>query len=343
MKIKRKSFGTLSTGEDVDLYILKAGELSLGISSYGGSLVSLTVPSRSGRRDDVVLGFSTLDPYTRKHPYFGATVGRYANRIADGRFELGGKTYALAKNNGPNSLHGGFKGFDKQVWDAEAYEEKGGVYVRLSLKSPDGDEGYPGNLEAAVTYGLTGDDQLVADYRAKVDAPCPINLTNHVYFNLKGEGRGDILGHEILLHASTYLPVGTTLIPTGVLAQTAGTPFDFRARKSVGRDFSAAGGGFDHCFVVDGEIGKMRPCAEVFEPSSGRTLKLSTTQPGVQFYTGNFLDNIAGKRGSVYDKHAGFCLETQHLPDGPNRAAFPDCIFGPDRKYHEKAVFSFEW
>jgi len=343
MKIKKKSFGVLSTGEEVELFLLKAGDLALGISTYGGTLASLTVPSRSGRRDDVLLGFSALDSYTRKHPFFGASVGRFANRIADGRFELKGRTYALAKNNGPNSLHGGFKGFDKYVWDAEAYEDKGGVYVRLTLESPDGDEGYPGNLEAVVTYGLTGDDTLTADYRAKVDAPCPINLTNHAYFNLKGEGRGDILGHEILIHSSAYLPVGPTLIPTGELAETKGTPFDFRVRKGIGRDLNAAGGGYDHCFVVDGEAGKMRPFAEVFEPTTGRTMKLSATQPGVQFYTGNFLADVEGKRGSVYDKHAGFCLETQHFPDSPNRKSFPDCVYGPDRKYHEKAEFSFEW
>ena len=343
MKIKKKSFGVLSSGEDVDLYLLKAGELALGVSTYGGTLVSLTVPSRSGRRDDVVLGFSTLGSYTRKHAYFGATVGRFANRIAEGRFSLNGRTYALAKNNGPNTLHGGFRAFDKCVWDAEAYEEKGGVYVRLTLESPDGDEGYPGNMEAVVTYGLTGDDQLIADYRAKLDAPCPVNLTNHVYFNLKGEGRGDILGHEAMIRSSAYLPVGSTLIPTGAPVQTAGTPFDFRTRKTVGRDLEAAGGGYDHCFAVDGEAGEMRPCAEIFEPTSGRTLKLSTTQPGVQFYTGNFLNNVAGKRGAIYDKYAGFCLETQHFPDSPNRKDFPDCVFGPDRKYHEKAVFSFEW
>jgi len=343
MKIKKKNFGALSSGEEVDLFILKADDLILGISSYGGSIVSLMVPSRSGRRDDIVLGFSTLDAYTRKHPYFGATIGRFANRIADGRFQLGGSTYALAKNNGPNALHGGSRGFDKSVWDAEAYEEKGGVYVRLALESPDGDEGYPGKLEAVVTYGLTGNAELVADYRAKVDSPCPVNLTNHVYFNLKGEGRGDILGHEVQINASAYLPVDSTLIPTGVLAQTSGTPFDFRVRKSIGRDLSEAGGGYDHCFVVDGRAGDLRPSAEIFEPSSGRTLKLSTTQPGVQFYTGNFLSDLHGKRGSVYDKHSGFCLETQHFPDSPNRPSFPDCVFGPDRKYHEKAVFSFDW
>ncbi len=343
MKLKKKAFGVLATGEEVDLYLLKAGELTLGVSTYGGTLVSLTLPSRSGRRDDVLLGFSTLDSYTRVHPYFGSTVGRFANRIADGRFELGGRTYALAKNNGPNSLHGGLKAFDKCVWDAETYEEKGGVYVRLSLSSPDGDEGYPGNLQATVTYGITENDELVAEYRAKVDAPCPLNFTNHAYFNLKGEGRGDILAHDLRLHSSAYLPVNSALIPTGVLQKVEGTPFDFRSRKGVGADIAAAGGGYDHCFVVDGKIGELRPCAEVYEPSTGRSMKISTTQPGVQFYTGNFLSGVQGKRGSVYEKHYGFCLETQHFPDGPNRKEFPDCIFGPDRKYHEKNVFSFEW
>ncbi len=342
MKIKKKNFGTLASGEEISLYLLKAGELTLGVMNYGATLVSLIVPSRSGRRDDILLGFSTLGPFTQKQPYFGATIGRYANRIAQGRFELDGVVYALAKNNGPNTLHGGIHGFDKLVWDAEAYEEKGGVYVRLSLESPDGDEGYPGSLCATVTYGLTGDDELLADYRAKVDAPCPVNMTNHSYFNLKGEGRGDILGHELTLSSSAYLPVDANLIPTGKRADVAGGPFDFRTRKSLGRDIAAAGG-YDHCFVVDGEEGKMRPCAEVFEPSSGRSMKLCTTQPGVQLYTGNFLNGVQGKLGSNYEKHAGFCLETQHFPDGPNRSEFPDCIFGPDRKYHERTVFGFEW
>jgi aldose 1-epimerase len=290
----------------------------------------------------VLLGFSTLDAYTHKHPFFGATVGRYANRIAEGRFELGGRTYGLARNNGPNSLHGGFKGFDKHVWDAEAYEEKGGVYVRLSLESPDGDEGYPGNLEATVTYGLTGDDSSPADYRPRsTRRPDQPHQPRVLQPERRGQGRHP--RHEVLIHASAYLPVGSTLIPTGILAETKGNAFDFRTRKSVGRDLSAAGGGYDHCFAVDGDAGKLRPCAEVFEPTTGRTMKLSTTQPGVQFYTGNFLSDIAGKRGSMYDKHSGFCLETQHFPDSPNRAAFPDCVFGPDRKYHEKAEFSFDW
>ncbi|HCM27981.1 MAG: galactose mutarotase [Treponema sp. GWB1_62_6] len=341
MKIKKRPYGTLSTGEEADLYILKAGDLSLGISTWGGTLVSLIVPSRSGKYDDVLLGYSTFDPYTRKNPYFGATIGRYANRIGDARFSLDGTTYALAKNNGANTLHGGLRGFDKYVWAAEAFEEKGGVYLRLTLASPDGDEGYPGNLKATVVYGLTGNDELVAEYKAKVDAPCPVNLTNHAYFNLRGSG--DILGHEVALSCSSYVPVGAALLPTGEIAKVEGTPFDFSKRKSIGKDLKAAGGGYDHCFAVDGKPGELRPCAEVYEPSSGRTMRLSTTQPGVQFYTGNFLDGIPGKLGAVYDKHAGFCLETQHFPDGPNRKEFPDCVFGPDRKYQEKSVFSFDW
>ncbi|GAB1484423.1 galactose mutarotase [Treponema sp.] len=342
MKIKKNYFGTLATGEDVHLYTLKAGDLSLSLSTFGGILVSLIVPSRLLGKDDVLLGFSTLGPYTRHHPYFGATVGRVANRIAKGRFELGGKTYDLYKNNGENSLHGGRRGFDRRVWKAEAYEEKGGVYLRLSLKSRNGDEGFPGEMQATVSYGLRSDNVLVADYRAKLDAPCPVNLTNHAYFNLKGEGRGDVLGHELILNASSYLPVDSTLIPTGQLAKCAGSPFDFLTRKSLGQDIKEAGG-YDHNFVIDGEPGKMRSSAEVFEPLSGRTMRQSTTQPGVQLYTGNFLDNIQGKLGSIYNKHSGFCLETQHFPDSPNQEKFPDAIFGPDRKYHEHTEFAFDW
>lgn len=340
MELERKTFGILSTGEDVELFILSSGDLSLGISTYGATLVSLTVPGRSGR-DDVLLGFSTLGPYTRKHPFLGSTVGRYANRIAKGRFEAGGRECLLARNNGPNSLHGGLRGFDKHVWIAEAYREAGGVFVRLSHTSPDGDEGYPGTLRATVTYGLSGKNEVSALYEAEVDAPCPVNLTNHAYFNLAGEGRGTILDHEASLWASAYLPVDETQIPTGELALVEGTPFDFRSPKPIGRDLAAAGGGYDHCFVVDGAPGTIRPCARVRDPKSGRSLEVATTQPGVQFYTGNFLDGIPGKRGALYGKHAGFCLETQNFPDAPNRPAFPDCVYGPGRPYRERTVFSF--
>lgn len=342
MNIERKYFGTLATGEEVDLYVLRSADLFLGITTYGATLVSLLVPGRSGR-DDVILGFSTLGPYTRKHPFLGSTVGRYANRIAGGRFSLSGKEHSLARNNGPNSLHGGIRGFDKYLWTAEAYRDGGGVFVRLALESPEGDEGYPGTLRAAVTYGLSGDNEVSGLYEAEVDAPCPVNLTNHAYFNLAGEGRGAILDHEARIHASAYLPVDGTLIPTGELAPVAGTPFDFRTPKPIGRDLQAAGGGYDHCFVVDGIPGEMRPCARVSDPASGRTLEVRTTQPGVQFYTGNFLDGIPGKRGALYGKHAGFCLETQGFPDAPNRPEFPDCVYGPGRAYRERTVFSFEY
>ncbi len=341
MDLERKSFGTLATGEDVDLFVLSSPDLTLGLCTYGATLLSLRVPARSGRRDDVLLGFSTLGPYTRKHPYFGSTIGRCANRIARGRFELDGKEYVLARNNGPNSLHGGMKGFDKQLWSAEAYRESGGVFVRLILESPDGDEGYPGTMRAAVTFGLSGDNLVSALYEAELDAPCPVNLTNHSYFNLAGEGRADVLDHEAEIHASAYLPVDETLIPTGELAPVEGTPFDFRTSKTIRLDLGKAGAGYDHCFVVDGNPGELRPCARVRDPASGRTLEVSTTQPGVQFYTGNFLDGISGKRGSLYGKHAGFCLETQHFPDAPNRPEFPDCIYGPERPYLERTVFAF--
>ncbi len=342
MKINRKNFGVLFSGEAIDLYTIKAGSLTLGVSTFGATLVSLLVPSRRGEPDDVLLGYGTLSQYTHNKPYFGVTVGRFANRIAGGSFSLDGSNYGLYRNDGPNTLHGGRRGFDKRVWDAEAYEEKGGVYVRLELDSPDGDEGFPGRLRAIVTYGINGDDELVCDYRAKVNAPCPVNLTNHAYFNLQGEGSGDVLGHEVQLFSSAYVAVDANLIPTGVLEKVAGTPFDFRNRKSLGRDLAATAGGYDHCFVIDGESENPRPCAEIFEPLSGRTLRVASTHPGVQLYSGNFLDGVQGKPGSVYGKHAGFCLETQHLPDSPNHPEFPSSIFGPDRKYHERAVFSFE-
>jgi aldose 1-epimerase len=341
MGISKKIFGVLGNGDEAELYTLSYGDASLSITNYGGTIVSLVLPSRSGRRDDVVLGYSTLGPYMNNYPYFGATIGRFANRIALGSFAIGDKKYSLDQNNGPNSLHGGFRGFDKYVWAAEAYEEKGNGYLRLALTSNDGDEGYPGTLRAVVIYGLEEGHILSASYSATVDAPCPINLTNHAYFNLKGEGRGDILGHELQLRSSAYLPVGPSLIPTGALEQTAGGPFDFSVKKSMGSDLAATGGGYDHCFAVDGLPGSLRPCASVHEAESGRSIELSTTQPGVQFYTGNFLDGIAGKRGSVYGKHAGFCLETQHYPDSPNQRGFPPCIYGPGKDYAERSEFNF--
>jgi aldose 1-epimerase len=343
MKISKKTFGVLSTGKKVYLYTLKAGELSLSISTLGGTWTSLIVPSRTTGKDDVLLGFSSLSGYLGVNPYFGATIGRVGNRIGGAQFTLGGKTYALYDNNNGNTLHGGRRGFDKLLWKADAYEERDGIFIRLELKSPDGDEGFPGNLKAVVCYGLSKSNEILVDYDAKLDAPCPVNLTNHSYFNLAGEGQGDILSHELTLHASSYVEINDSLIPTGKLLPVQGGPFDFKTRKPVKQDLKAAGGGYDHCFALDGKAGELRPCAEVYEGRSGRTMKLYTTQPGVQFYSGNMLPGVQGKFGSVYRKHDGFCLETQHFPDSPNKSSFPDAVFGPDRDYHEKAVFAFSW
>ncbi|GHT79050.1 aldose 1-epimerase [Spirochaetia bacterium] len=353
MKITKKTFGVLSDGKKSHIYTLKAGDLSLSIAEFGGQWVSLMVPSRTGKVNDVLLGYPTLEGYTHNAAFFGATVGRFGNRIGNARFSLEGRTYNLYKNDGEHSLHGGRRGFDKLPWRAEPYEEKDGVFIRLELDSPDGDEGFPGNLKAVVSYGLTKSNEIIADYQAKVDAPSPVNLTNHAYFNLAGEGEGDILSHKALFHASSYVAVDSSLIPTGKLQSVQNGPFDFRIQKPIGKDIEAAGG-YDHCFVVDGltspsgptgpsDVGTLRPCAEITEERSGRIMRLFTTQPGVQFYTGNFLSGVPGKPGSVYGKHTGFCLETQHFPDSPNRPEFPSAIFGPGRDYHEKSVFAFDW
>jgi len=347
MKITKKIFGILASGKKVHLYTLKAGDLSLSVTTLGAGWTSLIIPSRDKGKDDVLLGYSSFDGYVNNE-YYGVTVGRFANRIGGAAFSLDGKNYSLCKNDGANTLHGGRMGFSRKIWKAEAYEEKGGVFVRFELSSPDGEEGYPGNLKAAVSYGLTKSNELVCCYEAKVDAPCPINLTNHAFFNLAGEGRGlDVFSHELQLYCSSYLEVDNALIPTGKLISCESTPYDFKNPKPIGKDFksisSGSAGGYDHCFVINGEPGKLRPFAEVFEPSSGRSMKGLTTQPSVQFYTGNFITKSRGKIGSVYDKHSGFCLETQHFPDSPHWPEFPSCIFGPDRDYQEKAVFAFEW
>jgi aldose 1-epimerase len=342
MKITRHRFGRLADGRHVDLYILKCGEMTMAVSDFGATLVGLEVPSRRGPAEDVLLGFSTLDGYAKPHPYFGSSVGRFANRIAGATFSGNGKTYRLAANDGPNCLHGGRRGLDHRLWRAEAARSRGGVAVRLRYSSPDGEEGFPGRAEICATYRLSTDGELTIDYRAKVDAPCPINLTNHAYFNLAGEGVGTILDHEMRIAAERYLPVRPDLIPLEA-APVAGTPFDFRVSKPIGRELAAAGG-YDHCFLVDGKVGELRPAAEAFDPGSGRSLKVSTTQPGIQFYSGNFLAGEAGKLGSRYPKHGGFCLETQGLPDSPNRPAdAAGAWYGPDREYRESSVFAFAW
>jgi aldose 1-epimerase len=351
MNVTKKTFGILSNGKKVFLYTLKAGDLTLSLSSFGAAWTSLLVPSHKGGKLDVLLGFSDLNGYLHNGPYLGVTVGRFANRIGGGCFTLNGETYQLDKNDGQNTLHGGRRAFDKMLWESESYEKSGGVYVRFELDSPDGDGGFPARIKAVVTYGLTKKNEVVAIYEAKANAPTPINLTNHAYFNLAGEGTGNILSHKVQLESSSYLEVDETLIPTGRLLPVHDSPFDFRHQKSIKHHLKQEYGGsgehwapegYDHCFTVDGDPGKLRSCAEVLEPESKLSMKVFTTQPAVQFYTGNMLTGIPGKAGSLYTKHSGFCLETQHFPDSPNKADFPSCIFGPNRDYKEKSVFAFE-
>jgi aldose 1-epimerase len=353
MKADSKTFGRLSDGRDVPLFILEAGEIQLAISSFGAAWTSLLVPAKKGGRNDILLGYATLERYIHNEGSMGITVGRFANRIGGAKFSLNGKTYKLYNNDGSHSLHGGRVGYGARLWKGEAYTDNGEACARFTLESPDGDEGYPGGLKAAVTYKVNGANEITALYEASVDAPCPVNFTNHAYFNLDGEGSGQILNHELTIHASNYVAVDKKLIPTGKLTPVAGTPFDFRKPKTIGKDFAAAcggdiggvGTGYDHCFVLDGWKERadkpLLPCAEVYSPRSGRRFSLKTTQPGVQFYSGNFLTGVPGKAGAVYRKNDGFCLETQHFPDSPNRPEFPSAIFGPDRPYSEKAVFSF--
>jgi aldose 1-epimerase len=338
MSIERKHFGTLASGEDAQLFVLKAGELVVTLSDYGATLVSILVPSGRGGRDDILLGASTLSGYTAKHPFFGVTVGRYANRIGKSRFSLNGKEYALAANDGANHLHGGLKGFNTFVWKAESSEAAGGAAVKFSRTSPDGEEGYPGELDIAVTFTLSPNGALSIAYEAESKADTVVNFTNHAYFNLKGEGCGTILDHELKLACSSYLPVDSTLIPLGEASPVAGGPFDFGTPKPIGRDIAAAGG-YDHNFIIDRKGPGLVEFAEAKEPKSGRRLTAATTLPGVQFYSGNFLAGSAGKRGGVYDKHGGFCLETQLYPDSPNKPSYPSCKLSPGQTWSHETLY----
>ena len=345
MKIKGKTFGLLSNGKKVHLYTIKAGDLSLSVSTLGAAWTSLYVPQAKKGKSDILLGYSSFDGYTRNNNFFGVTAGRYAGRIGGGRFSLGGKEYNLSKNSGENTIHGGRFGFDKKIWNAEAYEEKDGVFLRLELKSKDGDQGFPGNLDAAVCYGLTKSNEVVCDYEASIDAKCPVNITNYAYFNLAGEESGlDVLSTELTLHSSSRAELDNKSLPTGKILPVEGTPFDFRKGKSMGKDLTALSQkGYDNYFIVDGEAGELRPFAEVFDGVSGRIMRVFSTQPGVQFYTGNAISPMQGKIGSVYDQYGAFCLAPQHFPDSPNQKGFPQAIFGPLCNYHEKAVFAFDW
>jgi aldose 1-epimerase len=347
-------FGTLPDGHTVDAYTLRnAHGVEVRAITYGGIITSLKVPDRQGALADVVLGFNSLDGYLSDHPFFGAIIGRYGNRIGKGRFSLDGTEYSLATNNGPNHLHGGPKGFDKRLWTAAPLDGKTGV--AFTRTSADAEEGYPGTLSVRVTYELTDSNELIVDYHATTDKATPINLTQHSYFNLAGEGSGDILGHQLTLNANRYTPVDDTLIPTGELAPVDGTPFDFRQPSAIGARIDANhpqlknGQGYDHNWVLNRpadaagtSAGNLVLAAKVAERASGRWLEVRTTEPGMQFYAGNFLDGkITGKSGRTYGRRSGFCLETQHFPDSPNKPNFPSTILRPGQEYHSRTVFTF--
>ncbi len=336
-------FGKTPEGTPVELFMLRNGHLTVKVMTYGGIVQAIEAPDRDGKVADVVLGFDDLAGYLAGHPYFGATVGRVANRIAKGMFTLDGKEYRLAVNNGPNSLHGGLKGFDKAVWKVQGST---GGSLKLSHRSPDGDEGYPGTLDLAVTFSVGEDDSLRIDYEATTDQATPLNLTNHSYFNLAGPASGDILKHVAKVEADSYTPVDANLIPTGEIAPVRGTPLDFNTPTVIGERFAQLTGeprGYDHNFVVRGGGGaKPVPAATVFDPKSGRVLEASTTEPGMQLYTGNFINGtLKGKGGVVYNQYQGFCLEAQHFPDSANQPAFPTTILRPGATYRQTTVYKF--
>lgn len=350
---KAEVFGKMPDGTAVEAYTLtnKHG-VKLRAMTYGAIVLSLETPDRDGKSADIVLGYNTLGEYIKDTPYFGAVVGRYGNRIANGKFSLEGKDYTLATNNEPGglkcSLHGGLKGFDKVVWRGEGLVKDGAQGVKFSYTSKDGEEGYPGTLNLSVTYLLTDANEWKVDYEATTDKATPVNVTQHSYFNLKGEGNGDILGHELTFKASKFTPVTVGLIPTGELRPVKGTPFDFTTPHSIGERVKADdeqmkfGGGYDHNWVLDNQDGKLALAASVHEPTTGRTLAVLTTEPGLQFYCGNFLDGkLTGKSGKPYQFRNGFCLETQHYPDSPNQPAFPSTILQPGKTLKSTTVFQF--
>ena len=340
--ISSKPFGQTATGQPITLHTLTNGKgMTVSIMDYGATIVNLIVPDRNGKPGDIVLGFDGSEPYFKESPYFGATIGRYGNRIAKGIFQLNGETYHLATNNNGNSLHGGKKGFDKQMWKAESLAGTSPA-IRFSRTSPDGEEGYPGKLEVAVIFTVTDKNELRIAYEASTDKPTVLNLTNHSYFNLAGAGNGTILHQLMTIHAGKITPVDAQLIPTGKLQPVDGTPWDFRQGKAIGTDLRAVGGdpvGYDHNYVLDQGAAV---AAEVFDPESGRVMAVTTDQPGIQFYSGNFLDGtVTGKGGKAYPQYAAFCLETQHFPDSPNQPEFPSTVLKPGEIFKSTTVYTF--
>jgi aldose 1-epimerase len=347
-RVSVRPFGTLPDGGSVELYVIRLGALQLSAITLGAIITSLRVPDRDGHPADVVLGHDTLDPYLDNTPYLGALVGRYANRIARGRFRLGGVDHQLATNEGAHHLHGGRRGFDRHRWAARPIRTAEAAGVAFERVSPAGEEQYPGTLRVAVTYLLTAEGVVTLQYEATTDAPTIVNLTQHTYFNLAGERSTHVLDHELTIAADAYTPVGPEFIPTGEIASVAGTPFDFRVRRAVGArtqlldQQQPEAGGFDHNFVLEGRSGERRSAAWLRDPVSGRRLEVATTEPGLQFYSGHKLDgSIAGAYGRVFHRHAGLCLETQHFPDTPNQPLFPPVTLEPYQQYASTTVWRF--
>lgn len=347
-QVSKQSFGSTADGVPVDIYTLRNTKgCEARITNYGGAVVSLKVPDRRGQLGDVVLGFDNLSDYINKSPYFGSLIGRYGNRIANGRFTLDGNTFTLATNDGPNHLHGGIKGFDKVVWKAQAFvRDSHEPVVALQYTSRDGEEGYPGTLDVLAVYTLTNDNALRIDFGATTSKDTVINLTHHSYFNLAGQG--DVLGHDVMINAQQFTPIDSTLIPTGEIRSVEGTPFDFRTPTAIGARINANdeqlkfAKGYDHNWVINKAPGELGVMARVYEPTSGRILEVLSTEPGLQFYTGNFLDgSLKGKNGQVYGFRSGFCMEPQHYPDSPNKPNFPSVVLKPADTYKNTIIYRF--
>jgi aldose 1-epimerase len=341
-----KPFGKTRDSQEVKVHTLtNLKGLRARLIDYGATLISVETPDRNGKNANITLSFPALDGYLQRHPYFGSTVGRYGNRIAGGKFTLDGETYTLATNNGPNHLHGGRNGFDAVLWKAEPVTQPAAVGVKFSFTSADGEEGYPGKLDVTVSYTLTNDNELRIEYKATTDKPTVVCLTNHTYWNLAGAGSGDILKHELTLAADKYLPIDDTSIPTGAMNGVKGTPFDFTTPHAIGERIGELKKephktrGYDHCYVLRGQQGKLELAARVKEPTSGRVMEVLTTEPGVQLYCGNFLDG--GPGGGGFKQHEGLCLETQHYPDSPNKPEFPSTVLRPGQTYSSTTVHRF--
>ncbi|AEE16610.1 aldose epimerase family protein [Treponema brennaborense] len=347
MKINKRKYGLLSDGTKAYLYTIDNGGMSFSVTNYGCVVTSIVLPSKSGRKDDIILGPATFGGLVDSTACYGSFVGRFANRISGARFSLDGTEYVLDKNDGENCLHGGYFRWDKQIWDSEIVETATGSGVRFTRTSPDGEQGMPGTMQVEVTYLLNEHDELVMHYDAVCDKSTPVNFTNHSYFNLKGQGAGNIGNHVFTINCDSYLEADEHRIPSGKILPVEGTVFDFRAGKAIGPgletgDFNGAAG-YDHCYCIERKKGKLQKFASVYEPDSGRTMTVSTDQPGVQLYTANWIEGDQGKNGMYYRNHGGFCLETQQYPDAPNKPEFPCCILKAGEKYGTTTIYGFSW